>query len=382
MSACSIEGRDLATGRALRITIEEGVIRSIEESPSHAQSWISPGFVDLQVNGYGGLDLNNGQVDPDVVLSLTKRLLATGTTTFLPTLITAPEERIIAALRAIARAREAHPLVASAIPFVHVEGPHISPEDGPRGAHPRDHVRTPSLAEFDRWQAVSQNLVGMVTISPHWENAAEYIATLVARGILVSLGHTDARPEQICAAVNAGASLSTHLGNGVSPFLPRHPNLLWAQLADDRLTATFIADGHHLPPDTLRAMLRAKGIERSVLVSDSVALAGMPPGTYNSPIGGRVELRADGRLCMAGSDFLAGAACSLTDGVARIVRSSICTPHEAFRMATTNPGRFVGGRGLLRPGAAADLLSFRFEPDTFAIRFHTVLAGGIECFPC
>lgn len=381
MSARSIEGRDIATGRTLRVRFEDGIIRSIEEGQPHAESWIAPGLVDLQVNGYGGFDLNDGQVDSDVVFSLTRRLAAAGTTTFLPTLITAPEERIVAALRAIARAREADPVIARAIPFVHVEGPHISPEDGARGAHPREYVRAPNLAEFERWQRASQNLVGMVTLSPHWENAREYIAALVSRGVLVALGHSDATPEQIHTAVDAGATLSTHLGNGVSPVLPRHPNLLWAQLADDRLTATFIADGHHLPADTLRAMLRAKGMERSVLVSDSVALAGMPPGTYNSPIGGAVELHPDGRLCMAGSDFLAGAACSLADAVARLAGSSICATHEAFQMATANPGRFVGGRGVLRPGAAADLLSFHFEPNGSAIRLQSVLTEGVECLP-
>jgi N-acetylglucosamine-6-phosphate deacetylase len=379
MSARQIEGRDVATGRVVRVTIDHGVIDRIEQSSARTELWIAPGLVDLQVNGYGGFDLNSGQADADVVLSLTRRLLAAGTTTFLPTLITAAEDRIIAALRAVASARQADPRAARAIPFVHVEGPHISPEDGPRGAHPREHVRAPDLAEFDRWQQASQNLVGMVTLSPHWENAAEYIAGLVSRGILVSLGHTDAEPEQIRAAVDAGATLSTHLGNGVSRFLPRHPNLLWTQLADDRLTATFVVDGHHLPADTLRVMLRAKGIERSVLVSDSVALAGMPPGVYNSLIGGAVELHPDGRLCMSGSDYLAGAACSLADAAARLAGGSICTLHEALLMATANPGRYVGGRGVLRPGAAADLLSFRFDPDSCTIRLQSVLTEGVEC---
>lgn len=379
MSTRTLTGREVSTGRPIRIAIEDGLIRSIEGASTEVDTWVAPGLVDLQVNGYGGFDLNDGRIDPDVVISLTRRLLAAGTTTFLPTLITAPEDRIVAALQAISRARQADPQVARAVPFVHVEGPHISPEDGPRGAHPREHVRPPDLAEFDRWQQASQNLVGMVTLSPHWENAPEYIAALARRGVHVALGHTNASPEQIRTAVDAGATLSTHLGNGVSRVLPRHPNLLWAQLADDRLTATFIADGHHLPADTLRAMLRAKGIERSILVSDSVALAGMPPGTYTSPIGGAVELHADGRLCMAGSDFLAGAACSLRDGVAWLVKSTVCAPRDAFLMATANPGRFVGDRGVLRCGAPADLLSFSFDPETAAVRLRTVLTEGVEC---
>lgn len=378
MSARSLEGRDAATGRPIRITMEQGIIRSIEATSAYVDSWLVPGLIDLQVNGYGGFDLNDARVEPDVITSLTGRLLAIGTTTYLPTLITAPEDRITATLRSIARARQADPRVAHAIPYVHIEGPHISPEDGPRGAHPREHVRPPDLAEFDRWQQASQNLVGMVTLSPHWENAPEYIAALARRGIHVSLGHTDASPQQIHAAADAGATCSTHLGNGVSRMLPRHPNLLWAQLADDRLTATFIADGHHLPADTLRAMFRAKGIERSILVSDSVALAGMPPGTYSSPIGGSVELHANGRLCMAGSDFLAGAACSLLDTVAWLVKSSVCAPRDAFLMAALNPGRVIGGGGVFRPGARADLLSLSFDPGTGAIRLHSVLIEGVE----
>lgn len=379
MSIRFLTGREASTGQLIRITIEDGFIHSIEDASSPVDSWLAPGLIDLQVNGYGGFDLNEERIDPDVVISLTRRLLAAGTTTFLPTLITAPEDRIVAALQAIARARQADPLVAHAIPFVHLEGPHISPEDGPRGAHPREHVRPPDLAEFDRWQQASQNLVGMMTLSPHWVNAPEYIAGLVRRGIHVSLGHTDALPEQVHAAVDEGATLSTHLGNGVKLTLPRHPNLLWAQLANDRLSATFIADGHHLPADTLRVMLRAKGVKRSILVSDSVALAGMPPGTYTSPIGGTVELQADGRLCMAGSKFLAGAASSLFDDVSWVVKSSVCSPQDAFAMATANPGRFVGGRGVLRRGAEADLLSFSFDPDTAAIRLHTVLTEGVQC---
>ncbi|KGM33979.1 N-acetylglucosamine-6-phosphate deacetylase, partial [Inquilinus limosus] len=290
-----ITGRDPATGRSLAVTIKDGRIAAIEDGPAGETAWLSAGLVDLQVNGFAGHDLNGGGLVPETVARLSAALRRDGVTTFLPTLITAPEASITAALAAIAEARAADPLIAHMIPAVHVEGPHISPEDGPRGAHPRDQVRPPDLAEFDRWQAACGGLVGLVTLSPHHDGAPDYIRGLTARGVLVAIGHTDASPAQIAAAVEAGAALSTHLGNGIAATLPRHPNPIWSQLAEDRLTASFIADGHHLPADVLKAMLRAKGLERAVLVSDAAALGGLAPGLYDQPVGGRVELTADGR---------------------------------------------------------------------------------------
>ena len=295
MAPKSITGRDPSSGEPLKVTIENGQIETIAMGPTDETAWLSPGFIDLQVNGYLGSDLNAGTVDPEVVISLTRKMISTGVTTYLPTIITASEERIIATLDAIAEARRSDPLVAHTVPFVHVEGPYISPEDGPRGAHARQHVRPASLAEFERWQTASNNLVGMVTISPHRNDALKFISVLSKMGILMAIGHSDATPAQVHDAADAGATLSTHLGNGLGSPLPRHPNLLWAQLADDRLTAAFIADGHHLPADTLKAMLRAKGIDRSFLVSDVVSLGGMPVGIYDTGVGGAVEVTADGR---------------------------------------------------------------------------------------
>jgi N-acetylglucosamine-6-phosphate deacetylase len=381
MSLKSIKGRDPASGEVIEVFVENGAIQSIVTSSDSEDLWLSPGFIDLQVNGYDGCDLNAESITSDVVIALTHKLIATGVTTFLPTLITAGEDRIIAALRAIVAARSISPLARHVIPCVHIEGPHISPADGPRGAHSRSHVRPPEIGEFERWQEASGSLVGMVTLSPHWDGALEYISQLARRGILVALGHTDADPDRIHAAAEAGAMLSTHLGNGVAGQLPRHPNLLWAQLADDRLTATFIADGHHLPEDTLKAMLRTKGKERSVLVSDAVALAGMAVGIYETAVGGKVELTADGRIGIPGTRTLAGAALPLKAGIANVARLAAFSLNEAIRMATENPGRFVGGRGVLRVGADADLVQFRWNPATAEIQIATAFVRGVaQCF--
>ncbi len=378
MKSRTITGRSTSTGEPLRITVEQGRIAAIEPGSADETAWLSPGFIDLQINGYSGCDFNGELDDPDIVIALAHKVIATGTTTFLPTVITASEENIVRALGTIARARRASPLAARTMPFAHIEGPFISPENGAVGAHEREFVRPPSLDEFARWQAASGDLVGMVTLSPHWENSAEFIRALAGKGIRVSIGHTHATPEQIHAAAGAGATLSTHLGNGIAGMLPRHPNPIWAQLADDRLTATFIADGHHLPADTLKAMVRAKGIERSILISDVVALGGMPPGIYDAAVGGAVELSANGRVSSVHSSFLAGAARPLKDGIAWAAGSAVCELGEAVKMATENPGRIVGHRGMLSVGAKADIVRFTMDMEQKRMQIETVLVEGVE----
>ncbi len=201
----------------------------------------------------------------------------------------------------------------------------------------------------------------MVTLSPHYPESVEYIAHLTKRGVHVALGHTHAGPEEIRRAVNAGARLSTHLGNGIAGEIPRHRNPIWSQLADDRLTATVIADGHHLPEEMLRVTLRAKGLGRVVLVSDAVALAGMTPGIFETPVGGRVELRADGRLFVLGTELLAGSTATLADCIGNMVLLTETSLADALAMATVQPGRFAGGRSELKVGSFADVVRFRWN---------------------
>ena len=366
MSAASsqrILGRDPSTGRGIVVTTEGGLIKAIDFLEHNEKPWLSAGFVDLQVNGYAGYDLNGLTLDIATVQALCQAMLKVGVTTFLPTIITAPEARLIAALRTIREACAQHPEVAAMVAGIHIEGPHIAPEDGPRGAHPTADVRPPDVAEFDRWQLAAGGLVKLVTLSPHWSEAASYIRHLVKAGVTVSLGHTSADAAQITAAVDAGATLSTHLGNGSHAMLNRRHNHLWPQLADDRLTAMFIADGHHLTPAQLKTMLRAKGLERSLVVSDTVALGGLPAGKYETPIGGKVELRDDGFLAIddGTGNYLAGAALPMTATIPVLVNQVGLTLGEAVTLLTAAPGRIVGGRGVLAVGQPADLMAFHWD---------------------
>lgn len=374
----SIFGRSPQDGRSIEVVVEEGRVQAIAPGRADQEAWLSPGLIDLQVNGYQGDDVNADGIDADVIDSLTRKVIATGVTTYLPTIITASEAKITAALRAVAEARRRSGLVADAVPYVHVEGPSISPVDGYRGAHAREYIRPPNLEEFARWQQASGGLVGMVTLSPHWDEAEDYISKLSNAGVHVAIGHTDATPVQIRRAVDAGATLSTHLGNGSAGMIPRHANSLWPQLADDRLTATLIVDGHHLPGDMLKSILRAKGTTRCILISDAVAAAGLPPVRYKAPVGGDVELQENGRLSLAGTEFLAGAARPLKDGILRAVSCDGISLAEGLTMATVNPGRFVGGRGTLRPGAAADLIRFTVDRDSSRLNVEQVWLKGTE----
>lgn len=374
----TIRGRDPFSGRSIEVGVENGRVQSVLQTGREEEAWLSPGLIDLQVNGYGGEDVNLDDPDPDVIVSLTKKMIGVGVTTYLPTIITAREAKIVAALQAVAEARRRSPLVADVVPYVHVEGPSITPEEGYRGAHPKEHVRAPKMAEFLRWQEASDGLVGMVTLSPHWLGVEKYISGLSQAGVHVALGHTNASAEQIQRAADAGARLSTHLGNGSAGMMPRHANVLWPQLADDRLTASLIADGHHLPADMLKTIVRAKTVDRCILVSDTVSVAGLPPGRYQTAVGGEVELHLDGRLNLAGTEFFAGAAVPVKDGIAKAVSSAGVSLAEAVKMATVNPGRFVGCIGVARPGVPADLIRFTLADDARGLNIETVWLKGEE----
>ncbi len=306
-----------------------------------------------------------------------KSLFATGVTRLFPTVITGPPQDMLASLRNLAHARDEleH---GSAMEAFHVEGPHISPDDGPRGAHPRQWVRAPAMDEFRRWQEAARGYVRLVTLAPEWPGAIAYVEELVREGVVVAIGHTKANATQLADAVKAGATLSTHLGNGADLVLARHPNYLWDQLAEDRLSASFIVDGIHLPASFLKTALRAKGIERSVLITDAVMPAGCAPGPYR--MGDvAVELLPEGRVVLRDGTRLAGSTLRMDRGVENLMRLAHLSLRDAITMATRNParvGRIPGRQRGLATGERADLVQFEFDPRSGHMEVLNTWIGG------
>lgn len=366
MTDSILRGRDYRTLQPIELHIQHGrivAIRALSQLDDHVI--LAPGLVDLQINGFQGVDFNHFPFSEEDVLHATRALWQQGVTSFLPTVITAMPEEITQAMQRLASACEHYPEVANAVPGFHLEGPFLSPEDGPRGAHPREAICAPDIALFDGWQQAAQQRIRLLTLSPEWEQSARLIAHCVAQEVRVAIGHTSATPAQIHAAVQAGATLSTHLGNGAHLHLPRHPNYIWQQLAEDALAATLIADGDHLPPEVLKVFLRAKG-EQALLVSDVTYLAGQPPGIYDTAIGGRVQLSASGRLSMADApQLLAGSARGLLEGVNFLLRQQLATLPQAIEMASIRPARQIGlpQQQGLACGAPADLLLLTPQSD-------------------
>lgn len=357
-----IKGIDYETGQPVSLTIQEGKISDIQrvaDNPT-SLSWLGPGLVDLQINGYGGHDLNTHPLDDHTVTQITRRLWREGVTTYYPTVITNSVHRIENAMRTISKACARDQRTARSIAGIHLEGPFISPEDGARGAHGKSYVRKPEWSLFQRWQEAAEGRIRLITLSPEWPDATRFISRCVESGVTVSIGHTSATPEQIGEAVAAGARMSTHLGNGSHLMLPRHRNYLWEQLAADELWACVIADGFHLPQALLKTILRTKG-HRAMLVSDAVYLCGMPPGKYETHIGGRVVLTAEGKLHLEDHpQLLAGSAQTLLWAIIHLVKSGLATLPTAWQMASERPSAFMGlpTKSGIRVGAPADVVLF------------------------
>src|SRR5215470_4237085 len=266
---------------------------------------VSPGLIDIQINGYDGVDFNDPDTGADQIAAAARKLWRTGVTAFCPTIITDSFDRISKCISNLIRTVDQSPEFARAMIGIHVEGPYISPEDGPRGAHPKRHTRAPDWTEFQKWQDAARGRIRIVTLSPEWPGAIDFIERAAASGVVVAIGHTAATPSQITDAARAGARLSTHLGNGSHAKIDRHPNYIWEQLANDELWANFIVDGHHLPPSVVKCFLRSKGVARSIIITDSIAAAGKPAGRYF--LGNvEVEVTPERRVNLPGTPYLAG----------------------------------------------------------------------------
>ena len=378
----NVIGTDVSSGAAVEVSFERAitVVDHLIRPPENP-AIIAPGWIDLQVNGYAGVDYNSATSTHEQISDSIRAMFASGVTRFFPTVITGSPDNMAAAVRHLANAKESI-ANGSAMEAFHLEGPYISPDDGPRGAHPARWVRPPDLEEFRRLQDAARGNIRLVTLSPEWPQAPRFIEAIVQQGVVASIGHTRASSQQICDAVNAGATLSTHLGNGADAVLPRHPNYLWEQLAEDRLAASFIVDGFHLPPSFLNVALRAKGLERSLLVTDAVMPAGCPPGAYRL---GEVdlELRPNGSVRLSGGARLAGSALMMHHAIANVMKTAGLNLRDAISLATRNPariGRISYRQRGLNPGDRADLVRFRYDETTNQITILETYLSGERVF--
>lgn len=330
--------KNCITGFYQQVTLQHGVLVNIS-APAISEgnfSFIAPGLTDLQVNGINGIDFNDPSLTVQDIVKATLYLLSKGITTFLPAVITNTDENIFKILRTISKACLSEPIVKECIAGIHLEGPFISPLEGARGAHEAHYAKAPDWDLLLRFQEAAGGKIKLITMAPEWEGSYPFITKCTDNGILVSIGHSMADSEQVSMAVSAGATLSTHLGNGVPLLLKRHPNIIWDQLAAEELYTCIIADGIHIPDSFIKVVIRNKG-NATLLVSDATCFAGMPPGEYQTHIGGTVVLTNENRLSLKGNpEILAGAAFSLLENIGYLISKNIATLREAWQMASTN----------------------------------------------
>jgi len=377
------------------VLVRSGIIEAVAEGNLDATGateldakgkYISPGLIDIQVNGYnavsfcleGASDTSEDYKAVNLTVSdvkkVTEGLWKEGVTTYFPTLTTNSQDVLKKNFGILAKAME-DPSFLGSISGFHLEGPYISPVEGYRGAHPLEHVRNPVWNEFLELYRASGEKIILITVAPEVEGAYEFIGKCRELGIVVSLGHHNGTSGQIKKAIDNGAGLATHLGNGCAGMINRHLNPIWPQLADERLKISFIADGFHLPPDMLRVFYKTKGVDNCVITSDITSYAGLPAGTYKIKDGKTVEKTEDGNLRFS-EGGLYGSASPLRNGVAHILKVSGCGLVNAIRMTTLNPATVhnLNDRGVLEKGKRADLILFTLENEKMVIQ-KTIVAG-------
>lgn len=355
-----VHGLHYETGKPVRIEIESGIIRSVEDVPDESVPakglCVAPGLIDNQVNGYVGVDFAGEQLSHDGIRVAAEALWKDGVTTFLPTLVSGSHEGLIRNLKVLTNASE-DPHFKGCIPGFHLEGPYLSPEPGYCGCHPVQHLRKPSWEDFMEYQEAARGKIIQVTVAPELNGAVDFIRRCSENGIVVAIGHSNATADEIRLAVENGARLSTHLGNGCPNLIDRRRNPLWPQLANDLLTPSIIADGHHLTPEELRVFYKVKGPENLILTSDVTYLRGLAPGEYIY-LGSKVMKTAEGLVMNQELQCLAGASLPLTTGVESMMQHAGCSLGEALNLAGRNVARVLAfaDRGRLSEGKRADLI--------------------------
>ncbi len=362
-----IEGIHYYTGKPVQVVTDNGIIsdvRSVDKITGDTDVYIAPGFFDHQVNGFAGVSFifGAGELSPDGIIKATRELWKKGVTTYLPTLTTHSQDLLVNNFSVLGKTIDDKELLGS-IPGFHLEGPYINPEDGYRGAHPRRYVRLPDWDEFmEMYKASGENII-QVTVAPEMEGALDFISRCGRHNILVALGHHNAPADIVAAAIDRGARIATHLGNGAANMVNRHRNPFWPQLADDRYMISIICDGFHLLPEEIATFYKVKGTNNTIITSDVTHYAALKPGEYVTETGETIELTEEGMLRYPAQNVLYGSASPITKGVGHIMEVTGCTLADAVQMASTNPARLFGldDRGTLTPGKRADIILFKLE---------------------
>jgi len=316
-----------------------------------------PGLVDLQVNGYKGINFSGTDLTQDDFVLASRSVLAAGTTAFLPTMITSAAEvyeHNLPIMAAVLQSEEFRGRLLG----IHDEGPFISAKDGARGAHNAEWTVMPDIAYLDKLIAWAEGRIKLLTISAELEGAQKLASHAARRGITVSLGHQMATEEDLRNLVRAGAVSLTHLGNGVPAVLPRHENPIWAGLANDDLVAMIITDGHHLPPSVLKTIIRTKGADRCVVVSDASSPAGLEAGTYEV-MGEKVVLEEGGRLYNPETGYLAGSSSTILECMNHLASLDLVSSDELIAMGFHNPLKLIG----LGPEDVVQAQNVRFDEE-------------------
>jgi N-acetylglucosamine-6-phosphate deacetylase len=365
-----LQGKILEKRSTVNIFVENGKITRIEPYQKgsfcdfgEADLYLCSGFFDLQVNGFAGVDFNSPHLTEEGLHQAARSLAFTGVTHFLPTLITSSHERMVHQLKIISKVLRNDPLLLKMCLGIHLEGPYISPEDGPRGVHPREFVRLPQWEELEKFQEACEGRIHCMTLAPEMNGAIPFIEKAVAHGIVIGIGHTHASEKIIEEAVQAGARLSCHLGNAPSAISPRYRNLIQKQLAMDQLMASMIMDGIHLPPNVAKHYIQAKGIDHIILITDSMAGAGAPPGRYT--LGElEVEVGHDRTARLIGNSRLAGSTLTMDRAITNVIRFAGIDLASAIQMATKNAQKlFPGSGGEILPGESADLVLLEYQKE-------------------